>query len=848
MLNLPQLNWNPLELGGQTLAAALELAARGVRVFPIWGIKAAKVELNGEIITELRCACGLPACDNPGKHPVGRLVPHGHNDADVALDTVQQWFAVPTAGAGVPGGWVPFNLGVATGRGLVVVDADTKATRVDLPTGLEVVDDWESWTGGSSLPTQTYRVRTGSGGLHLWLRVDENLRIKSRNRVLPGVDVKADGGYVLAPPSVHVSGGSYVVVSDAEAALVNGSLLSWLLTVKGGRYASRKAGDGAAVVPDDYDFNRILHGSGCPGGHRDYFINDLCFRLRRAGASRQEAAAALRREWLRMEHPPGDVFAWDACVYKLKRVWDEVEPADVSDIPAWRPPGTLKAPAAPTTRAPAPNLHVELGSTVPGPGAGGPGEATEQVARGAAAAASAAELLARPDLTFHVSDTGNGARFAQRMREVVRHCTGEGKWYLWDGNRWAPDVLNRSLHLTQEVIKDLYVEASGLGGERGDRLEGWARSSESLGKRKAMLEAASAEPGIAITPDQLDSDPWLLVVRNGTVDLRTGLLRPSEPADLNTRAADVDFDPAAGCPLWEQHVALVTGGDKSLTAWLRRAVGYTLTGSTGEHKVFFLQGNGNNGKSTFVDVISKLLGDYSTKADESLITGTGGHPTQLADLRGARLIVVDETDREKKLAEARIKMMTGREIKARFMRQDFFKYTPRFKLWIAGNHKPEIRGSDEGIWRRLQLVPFTAEFSPDRKILDYDQVLLAEGPGILNWALAGLRDWLTLGQLGEPEVVTRATREYRDEEDTIGQWLDDCVELGAVDSFVEAARLYGSYRWWCVNGGFTDVRTATALGRDLSSRGLRRDTVRVGGKAAKVWRGVKLLAGQAVTE
>lgn len=849
MINLPQDNSGPAELGHEVLAAALELAASGVRVFPVWGVRPRQLELDGQLVTELRCACGSAACLNQGKHPVGALVPHGHNDADTALDTVRQWFQVPYVGETndgswqmAPKNWVPYNLGVACGRGLVVIDAESRSTRSDLPTGLEVVDDWESWTGGSIIP-ETRLIRTGSGGAHLWLRVDENVKIKSRNRVLPGVDVKADGGYVLAPPSAHTSGGFYRVERDVEAAPAPPELLAWLLTAKGGRYVSRKAGDGTAQPPDDYSFQQIIHGSGCPAGHRDYFVNDLCFRLRRAGSTREEAARALRREWLRMEHPPGDVFPWESCAYKLRRVWDEVQPEEVSDIPAWRPPSVQRAEAPaplhnagasvndPAGAAEVLAVSLDQESTVPGSGSGG----------------TAAELLARPDLTFHTSDTGNGARFAQRMREVVRHCTGEGRWYVWDGSRWAPDVVNYALQLTQEVVKDLYVEAADLGGDDGVRLESWARQSEALGKRRAMLESASAEPGIAITPDELDADPWLLVVRNGTLDLRTGLLRQSEPTDLNTRRAEVVFDPAADCPTWLKHIEFVTHGDAGLARWLRRAVGYTLTGLTDEQKLFFLWGNGANGKSTFVDVVAHVLGSYATQADGNLLAGAGDHPTQLAGLRGARLVVADETEQGRKLREQRVKAITGgKRIRARFMRQDYFEFTPRFKLWITGNHKPEIAGTDHGIWRRLKLVPFTSTLTDDTRIMGFDDVLLGEASGILNWALEGLADWRVVGEegrgggLGEVEVVQRATREYRDEEDTIGLWLAEVAELGVVDAVTENVRLYDSYRMWCHLNGVTEVKSNIVLGRELGSRGLSRASVKLAGKTARVWRGINL--------
>ncbi len=817
------------EHGARILAAAVELAAAGTRVFPTWGVRL----VPGPAGDEIRCACGSVACPNRGKHPVGNLAPHGHNDGTTDLEVIRRWFQVPAG----DGPWTAHNLGVTGGRGLVVIDADVKQVRPDWPTGLEVLDDWETWTAGTTLPP-TKRVRTGGGGLHLWYRVHDQLRITSRNRVLPGVDVKADGGYVLAPPSLHESGRSYELLREdgfaREPVQVPDELLAWLLTVKGGRYVTRRAADGPVVQPDDYDFRVIVAGPGCPLGHRDYFVNDLCFRLRRAGVSMEDAAEALRHEWLRMERPAGDDFPWDTCLYKLRRVWAEVEPEDISDIPAWRPPGTTPPANGGATDAPGASGAPPVG------GSGVPG-----------AARTAVELLERPELTFHTTDTGNGIRFAQRMREVVRFCVGESRWYLWDGQRWAPDRLNRALHLTEEIVKDMYQDAAALRDQDRESLEGWARTTQSLPRRRAMLEVAASQPGIAINPDDLDRDPWLLVLRNGTLDLRTGQMRESRPDDLCTRLAEVDYEPEAEAPRWRAHVDFVSGGNASLAAWLSRAAGYTLTGLTGEQKVFFLQGTGQNGKSTFVDVIGSLLGTYAVAGDENLLTGTGGHPTQLADLRGARLVFCDETDRDKKLAEQRIKMMTGKKIKARFMRQDFFEYTPRFKVWISGNHKPEIRGNDDGIWRRLKLVPFTNRLTDDRRILDYDELLRGELPGILTWALAGLRDWIQLGSLGEPDVVVAATREYREEEDVVGAWVADaCVEdygAGLRDgwrergAWGESSRLYASWSNWAHANGH-DPRSSTWLGRELAVRGAERDLISAEGRKIRVRRGIWLRA------
>jgi P4 family phage/plasmid primase-like protien len=820
--NLPQEPADVVTQGQEILAEARALVARGIRVFPTHSVRwVVEPGPDGEPRHVARCTCGRPACSNPAKHPVGWLVPHGHNDASGDPAVVTDWFRVRDEP-----GWVPWNLAVATGRGLVVIDAEARQTRTDLPSGVEVLDDWETWTKGTSLPANPRVIRTGSGGLHLWLAVDPQVRVKGGNRVLPAVDVKADGGYVLVPPSAHVSGGFYSVIKDVEPPYVSQELLAWLLTVKGGRYVTRRSGAGAPAAPDDYDFRRIVAGDGCPAGHRDYFVNDLCFRLRRAGAAIEDAAEALRREWLRMENPVGDEFGWEACVYKLQRVWDEVKPEDVTDVPAWRPPAGLigTAPASSTQAG-----TVSTGELL--------GAGDEQIISGR----TAAELLARPELALRRTDTGNGERFAQRMRDVVRYCTGEQRWYLWDGTRWAPDALNRVFYLTGEIVKDLYVEAAGLDGAERDRHEAWAHTSQSVGRRQAMLTAAAAQPGIAVVPDQLDADPWLLALRGGVaLDLRTGAAREARPNDLFTRRAEVDWDSGAACPLWLKHVAFVTRGDAGLAAWLRRAVGYTLTGLTDEQQLFFLWGTGANGKSTFLDVILALLGSYASVGDESLLTSTSAHPTQLADLRGARLVVCDETDREKKLAEQRIKMMTGKQIKARFMRQDFFTYTPRFKVWISGNHKPEIRGGDDGIWRRLKLVPYTAKLGADQRILGYDEILKRELPGILNWALVGLADWVQLGQLGGTEAVDAATAEYREEEDHIGQWLDECCIVGS-EEMSHSSVLFSSWQIWATLRGF-DPGNITIFGRVLSGRGFTKspNPVRLDGIQRRVRLGLRL--------
>jgi P4 family phage/plasmid primase-like protien len=939
-MTIAQLNSNDMPTpedhfaqGEKILATALEMAGKGFPVFPVHGLRwhrsvvpvglatavpggdlrnengnddddgegkeGKEEELEVAQRIELRCTCGVVSCANIGKHPVGGLVPHGSKDATTDQLQLRAWFAVPALEVVRERGWVPWNLALATGAGLVVVDAEARQINASLPTGLDVLDDWENWTRGTSLPPAvgvvnsviviaedgtigvsstgdlvpalhgedvdegglrregywpgTLRVRTGSGGLHVYVRVSPDLRIKSRNRVLPAVDIKGDGGYVLVPPSRHASGGVYSVQEGRWTGIAQAAedLVGWLLTVKGGRYATRRLQDtgAGASEPTDYDFHRIVAGNGCPAGFRDYFINDLCFRLRRAGTRLEEASAALRKEWARMEQPKDEFYDWSTCLYKLRRVWEEVTPEDVTDLPAWRPPGQGEVPqvkSLPTVAAAASGsgeVFVVRATGVPG------GDLVEVREDGGVdiGPGSTWQLLGRRDLTMQLSDTGNAKRYAQRMREMVRYCADEEKWYVWDGSRWAVDTLERAMYYTEEIIKDLYVEAQGpsLTEAEVTSVLRWAEQTEGRSRRESMLRLAQVEPAIALAAKQMDVDPWQLVVQNGTLDLKSGVLRESRAEDLNTRLAAVTFDPEAQCPDWLKHIEFVTGGDPVLARYLQRAVGYSLTGSNVEQKVLFLWGDGANGKNTLMDVIASLMGDYAMAADENFLSGDHHeHPTQLAALRGKRLVYADETDENRKIKESRIKHLTGsKTIRARFMRKDSFEFPAQFKIWIMGNHKPQIMGNDQGIWRRLKLVPFTHVLSDDQKILGYDEILMREMSGILNWALAGLRDWHQLGGLGEAEQVTKATKEYREEEDLIGQVLRTLiVETGNAEDYFAGPEFYQLYtNWMNENGQKVNIKAANVIGRDLTKRGLVSEQKWVTGTGnIRIWRGARL--------
>jgi putative DNA primase/helicase len=761
--------------------SALALVECGFEVFPTHGVYTS---------TDGLVACTCPRgtdCRSKGKHPVPA---RGFLEATTDPAQVRRWWRADRVRG--EGGW---NVALRTTSRFVVLDADVKSD------GLDTIEQFEAWSNGLSLP-ETVRVRTGSGGLHLLYRTAGTARVVSRNRILPGLDIKADGGYVVTVPSLHESGGLYRFENpDHPLAELPPDVTAWLLTQRG-----HSAGGGGSSG-HDYDPE-----AGGRAGQRDEHINRRAFELRKAGLAYDDAVRVMRDEWLKLEQPEGDEFTWETVLYKIKRVWDSV---DVDEDLArflridWRPTIT--------------NVPIAGDVLQEGP----------------------PQLEAPPAWDPLPTELGNAMRFSRLHAGVVKYCHDEGRWYVWDGRRFRADELNSVQTMLRRVISDIRTTAVATADDAGRRTwTTWARASESLGNQNATLKLASSLPEVAVVSRQLDANPWLLGVENGVIDLKTGRLRPAQPADLITRQAAVAYDPEARCDRWRDHVKLVTDGDVHLAAYLRRAAGYALTGLTTEQKFFFLYGSGQNGKNAFVETLLGILGDYGAQAQEGLLTGgEHDHPTALASLRGMRLVMVDETGVGRRFNDARLKGLTGSaKIRARYMRQDFFEFDSTMKLWVLGNHKPRVADQSAGMWRRMQLVPFTVAIPEDRRILDYTRILLEERAGILNWCLEGLADWLRAGGLGLPEAVNIATQAYRQEEDEFGQWWSECVdETGAEDDETSVGALYISYTTWCALAGIRrDVLNRTHFGRELTSRGFGSRLVSRGGAKMRVIEGVRL--------
>ncbi len=419
---------------------------------------------------------------------------------------------------------------------------------------------------------------------------------------------------------------------------------------------------------------------------------------------------------------------------------------------------------------------------------------------------------------FHRTDLGNARRLVARHGAHVRFIHAWDKWVVWDGGRWAIDETGAIHRLARETVRSIYDELSSIEDpDKRKEFAKWAFGNESRNRLAAMVALAQAEEGVPIVHEALDADPYLLGCPDGTIDLRTGLLRAADPAELITKQVAVAPSDAADCPQWLAFLQTVLAGDADLIGFVQRAVGMTLTADTREQVLLFMYGSGSNGKSTFIELLMDLLGSYAIKAPTEMLMAKpqgGGIPNDVAQLPGRRLVVTAETEDGRRLNESMVKDLTGDDrMTARFMRGEFFSFKPTHTLWMYGNHKPVIKGTDQGIWRRMRLIPFTVHIPDEQKDKDLKVKLRTELPGILRWALDGCLAWQRDG-LGMPAAVSAATESYRQEMDVIGTFIEECCVVSP-SARVGATELYAAYTAWCERNGERE-RSQTAFGRYLS--------------------------------
>lgn len=382
--------------------------------------------------------------------------------------------------------------------------------------------------------------------------------------------------------------------------------------------------------------------------------------------------------------------------------------------------------------------------------------------------------------------------FADRHRDDLRYVAKWSTWFRWDGKRWAADDTLLAFEKARLVCRE---SASACNHKK-------TASSIASAKTVAAVERlARCDRRLAATTDLWDQNPLLLNTPAGVFDLATGDLGPHRPSDHLTKITSVAAT-AGECPLFQNFLHRITGGDIDLQAFLQRMFGYAATGSTKEHALFFGHGDGANGKSVLLNTVMNIMGDYARAAPIETFTLSFGdrHPTELAGLRGARLVTATETEEGRQWAEARIKQLTGGDkIAARFMRQDFFEFTPAFKLIIAGNHRPGLRSVDAAIRRRFHLVPFSVTIPPVERDPDLPEKLKAEWPAILRWIIDGCLEWQAEG-LRPPHAVTAATDAYLEQQDAMSAWLSESCALD--DSARETAKtLFSSWSKWAHAAG-----------------------------------------------
>jgi putative DNA primase/helicase len=468
------------------------------------------------------------------------------------------------------------------------------------------------------------------------------------------------------------------------------------------------------------------------------------------------------------------------------------------------------------------------------------------------------------DPPLPLSDYTNALQFVRDHHQDVRYLEAWGKWLHWTGTHWCYDVQGPIMQRAKATVRGLLRRAADLDGEE---LAAWMqhiKTSLSAGKLAALIALAQDEPEMVIRLGALNTHPWLLPCANGTIALKTGTLQASQRSDFLTECLGTPYDPDATCPTWEAFLWTIMGGPPRLSddadalygeelatytaaqkraelfcAFLQRVLGQCLTGDVSEQDLYIFYGTGANGKSTLLNIILALLGAYAMKGTAELLMTTRNdrHPTERADLYGKRLVATIETQEAGRLNETFIKEATGGDpIRARRMREDFWEFLPSHTMILATNHKPEIRGTDYAIWRRIKLIPFTVTIPDDQQDTALPEKLAEELPGILAWMVRGCLDWQHNG-LRPPEEVLLATEAYKQEQDVFESFLaTECCRTPTAR--VSAAELYSTYERWCTENDIEPIKKR-AFGIRLSDSGCKPDK---GTGGRREWVGIGLVA------
>jgi P4 family phage/plasmid primase-like protien len=429
---------------------------------------------------------------------------------------------------------------------------------------------------------------------------------------------------------------------------------------------------------------------------------------------------------------------------------------------------------------------------------------------------------------YDLNEDGIALAFAEKHKDELRFDHHVGKWFVWTGSHWKMEETKLAFTWSRDLVRKMNFD--------GDAKLAKAATAA------AVERYCRADRTFAVTSGVWDQNPFLLGTPDGTLDLRSGAFRPGRRDDFITRITACSPENSSRASLWTTFLQESTRGDQELIGFLKRVCGYMLTGDVSEHALFFVYGPGGNGKSVFLNTIHNILGDYATTSSMDTFTASKGdrHPTDLAMLKGARLVSASETEEGRAWAESRIKQLTGGDkISARFMRQDFFTYQPQFKLLIVGNHKPQLQNVDEAARRRFNIIPFIHKpAQPDRHL---EEKLKAEYRSILGWMVEGCMEWQQCG-LGRPQVVMEATDAYFDDQDIFGQWLAECCETGGM-KMETSGKLFASWKAFAESHGENPGSTKI-FSNNMAKRGFPHERKYFHGKQQRAFVGVRLIPPQ----
>lgn len=799
------------------LEHALAYVQRGFAVFP----------LHTPSPATGYCSCGKllgrkkkDHCE--AKHP---RTPNGFRQASKDENQIREWWKQ----------WPNANIGIATGvvSGFFVIDLDEKPEE-----GLSGSEGWAKLVTENGPDGNPPEIESGSGGIHLLYRHVEG--VGNSNKAMPkGIDIRGEGGYIVAPPSVHFKGGRYTWINDAPLVEAPG----WLVE----RLKSRVLFTPRDLVPEALGDARTVS---------EEDIRDFLSKQSHPDHVQVARAVLDGTSWGPSRHNKMVAFLGALRMFIMNKYDGATVDPDTTALlfASCTAAATAEGVNSITDCDWVAGLIRDLSAN--------DGEFRARLKATAQAETAKSEQfiteLANNGATFKQSsyaltDAGNAERLIDTYGSLIRFVPAWNKWMIWDGKRWAlsmdgGEVMQLALKSAREIMSSMpYIEDPEGAEDIVKAYQKWAMKSESVVGLAAAVRACSTDPRVRVDFEQLDTEEFLFNVQNGVLDLETGKLLPHSSSRRISKISPVAYNPEATCPAWESFLLDAMGGDVEMVEYLQRWVGYMLTGTVLEHAMMFNRGTGGNGKGTFFDQITAVWGDYAVVCESDLLFKTHGnkHSTGLTDLFRARLAITSEVEENRSWDEQLVKRLTGGDaLKARRMHENNWTFSATHKLVVLGNSDPVVRGTDDGMWRRIHCIPFDVSFV-GREDRNLKARLTAEREGILAWAVRGCLAWRQRG-LVKPQRVVDATLTYRLEQDSLGQFL---AERCVVDKTAKVTRseFREAYEIWCKDNGERYPLGSKAIANKMKHIGVKNDMCKRTDRtyAERAWKGVRLVKTEA---